>query len=56
MRLPRRGNVRLDVVSTARPRLSVHTLSDVRFEALKSALGVGHEMEQVFTETVQLLR
>lgn len=56
MMLPRRGNVRLDVVSTARPRLSIHPLSDVRFEALKSALGVGREMEQVFTEIQELLR
>lgn len=56
MTLPRRGNVRLDIVSTLRPRLSVHTLSDVRFEALKSVLGVGREMEQVVTETPELLR
>lgn len=47
LRVPRRGTIRMDVVSTARPRLSVRPLSDARFEALKAVLGVDDEMKQV---------
>lgn len=39
--------IRMDVISMARPRLSVKPLSDARFESLKTLLGVNEEMHEV---------
>ncbi|CAM9343850.1 unnamed protein product, partial [Scytosiphon promiscuus] len=47
VKLPRRGVIRMDVVSMARPRLSVRPLSDARFGSLKSLLGVDGEMQEI---------
>eukprot|EP00752_Nemacystus_decipiens_P005020 g4560.t1 len=47
VKLPRRGIVRTDVVSTERPRLSVRPLSDARFESVKALVGVDGAMQQI---------
>lgn len=47
VRLPRRGTIRMDVVSSIRPRLSVRPMSEARFGALKTLLDVDGEMAQV---------
>ncbi|CBJ31908.1 Hypothetical leucine rich repeat calcium binding protein [Ectocarpus siliculosus] len=54
VKLPRRGTIRMDVISMARPRLSVKPLSDARFESLKALLGVNEEMQEI-RETYEIL-
>ncbi|CAM9291885.1 unnamed protein product [Ectocarpus fasciculatus] len=54
VKLPRRGTIRMDVISMARPRLSVKPLSDARFESLKALLGVNEEMQEI-RETYEFL-
>ncbi|CAM9116440.1 unnamed protein product [Pylaiella littoralis] len=47
VKLPRRGIIRMDVVFTEGPRISVRPLSDARFGSLKAVLGVDDEMQQI---------
>ncbi|CAM9197908.1 unnamed protein product [Ectocarpus sp. 13 AM-2016] len=54
VKLPRRGTIRMDVISMTRPRLFVKPLSDARFESLKALLGVNDEMQEI-RETYEIL-